>query len=105
MNIKALRPRVFTADPEVSDSRRQWMHWHKSFTTYLAQMPDVTEANKLSLLINHIDAAVYELISEAASYGEAIQILTATCATTPNSIFARYAPVARERFLDRGGSK
>ena len=82
---------MFTADPEVSDSRRQWMHWHKSFTTYLAQMPDVTEANKLSLLINHIDAAVYELISEAASYEEAIQILTTTYATTPNSIFARYA--------------
>ena len=70
------------ADPEMSDSRRQWVHWLKSFTTYIAQMPDVSEVNKLSLLINHMDAAAYELISKATSYEEVIQILTHTYAKT-----------------------
>ena len=33
MDIKHLRPRVFVADPESGDSKRQWKHWFKSFTT------------------------------------------------------------------------
>ena len=91
MDIKALRPRVFEADPENGDSKRQWLHWHKSFTTYLAQMQDLTEADKLNLLVNHIDAAVYEIISEASTYREAVEILANTFAKAPSPIFARYA--------------
>ena len=90
MDLKALRPRVFAADPESGDSKRQWLHWCKSFTTYLAQMQDVNDANKLSLLINHIDPAVYELIAEATTYHEALAILTNIYAKTPSPIFARY---------------
>ena len=46
---KALRPRMFASDTEVGDSRRQWLHLHKSFTTYVGQIENVTEANKLNL--------------------------------------------------------
>ena len=65
MDIKHLRPRprVFAADPESGDSKRQRKHWFKSFTTYIAQMQNLTEADKLNLLVNHIDAVVYEIIS------------------------------------------
>ena len=91
MDLKALRPRVFAADPESGDSKRQWLHWCKSFTTSLTQMQDVSDANKLSLLINHIDAAVYELIAEATTYNEALAILTNIYAKTLSPIFARYA--------------
>ena len=91
MDIKALRPRLFSADHESGDSKRQWIHWHKSFTTYLAQMEDVSEANTFNLLVNHIDAAVYELIAEATSYENAITILSTTYARTPSPIFARYS--------------
>ena len=90
MDLKTLRPRVFAADPESGDSKRQWLHWCKSSTTYLAQMQDVNDANKLNLLINHIDAAVYELIAEATTYNEALAILTNIYAKTPSPIFARY---------------
>ena len=72
MDIKHLRPRVFVADPESGDSKRQWKHWFKSFTTYIAQMQNLTESDKLNLLVNHIDAAVYEIISEAASFEDAV---------------------------------
>ena len=57
MDIKASRSQLFSADPESGDSKRQWIHWHKSFTTYLAQIENVFEANKFILLINHIDAS------------------------------------------------
>ena len=33
MDLKALRPRVFAADPESEDSKRQWLHRCKSFMT------------------------------------------------------------------------
>ena len=88
---KALRPRVFAVDPEAGDLRGQWLHWRKFFTTYVGQIENETEANKLNLLINHIDAAVYEYIFEAGTYDEAIQILPDTFAKAPSSIFARYA--------------
>ena len=32
MDIKALRSKVFVANPESSDAKRQWVHWFKSFT-------------------------------------------------------------------------
>ena len=64
MDIKALCPRLFTADPESGNAKRQWIHWHKSLTTYLAQTEN-SEANKFNLLVIHIDAAIYKLIAEA----------------------------------------
>ena len=91
MDIKHLRPRVFVADPENGDSKRQWKHWFKSFTTYIAQMQNLTEADKLNLLVNHIDAAVYEIISEAASFEDAVELLSHTYAKSPSPVFARYA--------------
>ena len=39
-------------------------------------MQNVTEANRLNLHIHHIDAAVYEKISEAANYIKAIKLLS-----------------------------
>ena len=62
-----------------------------SLSRHVGQIENVTEANKLNLLINHIDTAVCEYIFEAGTYNEAIQILSDTFAKTPSSLFARYA--------------
>ena len=67
---------MFAADPKSGDSKRQWKHWFKSLATYIAQMQNLTEANKLNLLVNHIDAVVYENISEAASFEDAVELLS-----------------------------
>ena len=53
-------------------------------------MEDVSEAIKFNLLVNHIDAAVYELIAETTSYENAVTILSNTYARTPSPIFVRY---------------
>ena len=90
MDIKALRPKVFAANPESSDAKKQWVHWFKSFTIYISKLEGVTEADKFNLLINHIDSAVYELISETETYDTAVELLKATFAKTPSPIFARY---------------
>ena len=41
-------------------------------------MPEISDADKLNLLINHADASVYELISEVTMYNDAIKILEST---------------------------
>ena len=90
LNIKDLRPKIFDVDPQSSEARKQWTHWYKSFTCYIAKYEDILEADKLNLLINHVNAAVYEIISDAANYNDAITQLERVYAATPNSIFARY---------------
>ena len=50
-------------------------------------MENVSEANKFNLLVNNIDAAVYELIAEATRYKNAITILSNTYARTSSPIF------------------
>ena len=66
------------------------IHWHKSFTTNLAQKENVAQPHKFNLLVNHINVAVYELIAEATGYENAITILSNTCAKTLSPIFDRY---------------
>ena len=68
MNIKNLRPRVFSANSENVDSRKEWLHWQKLFATYIANMTEISYANKLNLLVSHFDASVYELISEVIKF-------------------------------------
>ena len=70
---KDLRPHIFSADPRSSAARKQWAHWCKSFTCYIGKYENITDEEKLSLLINHVDAVVYEVIADtASSYVEAI---------------------------------
>jgi len=97
MDVKALRPKVFAADPHSKDAKREWLHWHKSFTTYVRNLGEVTPVDKLNLLVNHVDAAVYELFVEASTYDEAIASLKALCAKPQNSIFARYLLRSRKQ--------
>ena len=88
MDIKALRPNIFAADHESSDGKRQWLHWHKSFTTYIDKIDGINDSEKLDLLINHTDSSVYELISESETCNEAVDLLNSIYAKTP--IFARF---------------
>ena len=54
MNINNLRPRVFAANPENANSKKKWLHWQKSFMTYTAHMQEISDADKLNLLINRV---------------------------------------------------
>ena len=60
MDIKNQRPRVFSVKPENVDSRKEWPHWQKTFKTYTANMTEISDGEKLNVLINHVDASVYE---------------------------------------------
>ena len=38
MDITDLRPKVFSTHPETDDAKRQWLHWIKSFATYINKL-------------------------------------------------------------------
>ena len=71
MDIKDLRPKVFPVDPQSSDARKQWSHWFRSFGCYVQKYENISDEDNLSLLVNHVDALVYEIISEANTYDNA----------------------------------
>ena len=62
----------------------------KSNRSFINKLGELSAEDKLNLLINHVDAAVDELISEAPDYDDAINLLTNTYARAPSPIFARY---------------
>ena len=90
MAVKDLRRKVFSIHPETDGAKGQWLHWIKTFTTYINKLGEVSADDKLNLLINHVDATVYELFSGEPEYDDAINFLTNTYARAPSSIFARY---------------
>ena len=47
-------------------------------------MQEIFDADKLNVLINRVDASVYELISEAITYNDAVEILESTYGKRPN---------------------
>ena len=95
MDIKDLCPKVFSADPHSKDCRKIWTHWYKTFAGYVQKYNDLSDGDKLTLLINHIDSAAYEVISELRSFEEAINELQKVYAMAPNSIFAPDMPTAK----------
>ena len=90
MDIKDIRPKVFAVDPQSSDARKQWSHWFRSFGCYVQNYENISDEDKLSLLVNRVDALVYEIISEENTYDNAICKLQDVYVKSPNSIFARY---------------
>ena len=52
MDIKGIRANVFKTHPETDDAKKQWLHWFKSFTTYINNLGEVKAEDKLNILIN-----------------------------------------------------
>ena len=70
---KCLRPERFGTDANSPQASRKWQHWHRTFTSYLGSIDNVTEDQKLNILIDHVDSTTYEYISEAENYASAIE--------------------------------
>ena len=90
MKVKDLRPKAFSTHSETDGAKGQWLHWIKTFTTFINKLGEVSADDKLNLLINHVDATVYELFSEAPDYDDAINLLTNTYERAPSPIFTKY---------------
>ena len=87
---KSIKLERFEIDPLAPDVKRRWLLWHRTLTGYIDSFADITEANKLKILINHVDAAMYELFSEVDTYDEAVRTLRNIFVKPTKEIFARY---------------
>ena len=76
--------------PHSKDCRKIWTHWYRTFAGYVKKYDNLSDGNKLSLLINHVDSTAYEVISELKSFEEAINELQKVYAMATNPIFAWY---------------
>ena len=87
---RSLRPERFDANPDASDAKRKWQHWYKTFSNYVENIEGITDENKLKVLINHLDSAVFEYISDIETYDAALTTLRNVYVKPTNEVFARY---------------
>ena len=88
---RSLRPSGrFDANPDASDAKSKWQHWYKTFSNYVDDIEGITDENKLKVLMNHLDSAVFEYISNIETYDAALTTLRNVYVKPTNEVFARY---------------
>jgi len=94
---KHLRPNRFECEPNAENAEKQWKHWFRTFENFIAsivfpnEMNDATkQQQKLSTLINYISPSIYEFISEAPDYENAIGTLKALYIKPVNTMYNRH---------------
>ena len=76
MDLRFLRPSIFEALPSQVGSDKLWVHWKRTFQSFLSSInPEPTPEKKLDILVIRVSAAVYEYISEYVDYTAALQVL------------------------------
>ena len=93
---KFLRPERFDATPNASGSGKAWVHWKRTFTSFLTSVSASHDAiDKFEVLINFVSPAVFEYISDCNNYDNAMQTLEALFVSPKNEIFARHILATR----------
>ena len=93
MDSKFIKPSLFCADPNSREASKDWKHWYRTFTKFLNSLPAetaVTDLQKLSCLIAHIDKDEYDNVSKCETYEAAIETLQQLYVKPSNVIFARH---------------
>ena len=91
-----MRPDRFEANPNSSDSLKEWKHWYCTFQNFLSAI-EAHHSHKLNTLINYIVPSVYEYISECNDYDTAIETLEQLYMKPKNEVFARHILATRRQ--------
>ncbi|XP_024885915.1 uncharacterized protein LOC112463647 [Temnothorax curvispinosus] len=94
---KFLKPERFDVEPTSISADQKWTHWKRTFSNFLSHIKDVPEASKCQLLTNHIAPNVYQYISEAGTFAEAIDVLDSLYIKPRNEIYARHCLATRRQ--------
>ena len=86
---KILRPAKFDEDPSSPQATAAFKYWKRTFDNFITSA-EVEPDQQLNVLINFVGLRVYEIISEAESYDDAITLLENTFIKPKNTIFARH---------------
>ena len=73
---KFLRPERFDAVPNTIGSDKSWLHWKRTFTSFIASVrASNSDIDWLEVLINYVSPSIFEFISECGNYDTAINML------------------------------
>ena len=73
---KCLQPKKLAIDPNAVSAEDDWKFWYKTFTNFVAAMPQGYNAiDKLNILTAYLTAPIYKLISKETTYDGAIATL------------------------------
>ena len=79
MSRKFLKPDRFDIAPNVSDSKKQYKHWKKTFENFMAAVvAEDANANKLQVLTNFVSSTVYSYFEGSNTYEHAFEQLDKT---------------------------
>ena len=101
---KLLRPKVFETDSNDPNAEKLYKHWKMTFTNYLeTSIPDIpedapnaanqqasVERKKLFALFNNISADIFDIVSEAENYNNAIQLLDTAYIKPASVVYNRH---------------
>ena len=88
---KCLQPEKLAIDPNAVSAEDDWKFWYKTFTNFVAAMPQGDNAiNKLNILTAYLTAPIYKLISEETTYDGAIATLQTLFVKPKHEIYARH---------------
>ena len=86
---KCLQPEKLAIDPDATSAEDEWKFWYKTFSNFVAAMPqDDGAIDKLSVLTAHLTAPIYKLVSEETTYDGAINALKNLFVKPKNEIYA-----------------
>ena len=100
---------MFDADASLPEGARKWLHWRRTFESYIQRIEGASNQDKLDTLVNSIDTNVYSYISECVEFEDAMTKLNSAYVKPINEVFARYrlstcqqeAGESLEHFLQR----
>ncbi|XP_066910469.1 uncharacterized protein [Clytia hemisphaerica] len=101
---KLLRPKVFETDSNDPNAEKLYRHWKMTFANYIeTSIPAIPEGaenavnqlanierKKLFALFNNISADIFDIVSEAANYDNAIQLLDAAYIKPASVVYNRH---------------
>ena len=72
-----LEPERLDVDPSSETAASEWKHWKKTFTNFVAGLPqdNLNDAAKLNLLVNFLSAKTYTYVADCESYVAAVDTL------------------------------
>ena len=60
---KCLNSQIFDTDANLEEGPRKWLHWKRTFESFIRRIDGATDRDKFDLLINFIDTNVYSYVT------------------------------------------
>ena len=87
---KLLCPEVFDLEPNSANCNKEWSHWLIKLEKCIKRVKDITDEDKLDLLVTYVSAKVYSYFEDCTTYATAIAALNKIYNPKKNVIFARH---------------